>query len=112
MLLQHAWLAPLAKPEVIHEEDEDEEHTPVPSDETTPDDTEKAGAMSPHQHSELELPSDVIDREVAEWVIQAIEKRKQGKLAKHAKPALHAAPLDAVATPEQKHPESAAIPAP
>jgi hypothetical protein len=36
------------------------------------------------------------DREVAEWVKGALEKKRQGKLAEHKKPALHEAPLDAV----------------
>ena len=41
----------------------------------------------------------VVDQEVAEWVLQAIEKRKSGKMAKAVQPALHAAPLDAVVSP-------------
>jgi len=40
-----------------------------------------------------------VDREVAEWVIQALEKRRLGRLAKSEKPALHAAPLDAMVSP-------------
>lgn len=40
------------------------------------------------------------DREVADWVIGALEKRRSGQMAKKAQPALHAAPLDAVQSPE------------
>ena len=47
----------------------------------------------------LKLPENVVDQEVAEWVLQAIEKRRLGKMAKAEKPALHAAPLDAVVSP-------------
>jgi mitogen-activated protein kinase kinase len=95
MLLQHAWLNPLTKPEVIAEEDEDEEETPEASTtDTTPDLETESPTLK-----ELELPPDVVDREVAEWVLGAIEKKRQGKMAKSAKPALHAAPLDAVITP-------------
>jgi hypothetical protein len=64
------------------EEDEDEE------------------AMEAASQATLESPAAAIDREVAEWVMQALEKRRLGKLGKSDKPALHAAPLNAVATPE------------
>jgi mitogen-activated protein kinase kinase len=110
MLLQHAWFAPLVKPAPILEEDEDEDEQTPPS---YSDDTlfeEQSESVS------LNLPSDVVDQEVAEWVSQALEKRRQGKLGKSAKPALHAAPLDVVKTPES-HPgvklhESPNAPAP
>ncbi|KAF2673564.1 kinase-like protein [Microthyrium microscopicum] len=111
MLLQHAWLAPLAKPAVIQEEDEDEEDTtPASSGDPTPDEVEtslvtpEATPASPSS----QLPPDVVDVEVAEWVLQALEKKRLGKLGKAAKPALHAAPLDAVATPE-KHPAAETV---
>ena len=84
MLLQHAWLAPLIKPETIMEEDEEEaeaaangELPPVTAD-------EKQG---------------FVDREVGEWVLEALDRRKRGVMGKSAKPALHAAPLDAVGSP-------------
>jgi len=86
MLTQHAWLAPLAKPDTITEEDEDEEAIAAAEAQSKPD-TPVAGPG-------------VVDKEVADWVIQAIEKRSQGKMRKSEKPALHAAPLDAVSTPE------------
>jgi hypothetical protein len=89
MLLQHAWLAPLVKPDTIVEEDEDaEEEVHTPADTT---------ADSP---VELKITaSHIVDKEVADWVAQAIEKRRNGTLGKSEKPALHAAPLDAVKTP-------------
>ena len=89
MLLQHAWLAPLVKPDTIIEEDEDaEEEAPAP--EAAKDESPVALKIA---------TSDVVDQEVADWVLQAIEKRRKGTLGKSAKPALHAAPLDAVKTP-------------
>ncbi|KAF2749448.1 Pbs2-type MAP kinase [Sporormia fimetaria CBS 119925] len=85
MLLQHAWLAPLVKPATITEEDEDAEEEAHNG--TSPADAE-AGV--------------VFDKEVADWVKDAIEKRKKGILGKGVqKPALHAAPLDVVPSPGQ-----------
>jgi mitogen-activated protein kinase kinase len=96
MLLQHAWLAPLAKPAAILEEDEEEEDQPAAASQADSTSSETTGeSVAPN------LPHDVVDREVAEWVWGAIEKRRQGKLGRSAKPALHAAPLDAVATPDK-----------
>jgi len=39
-----------------------------------------------------------VDREVGEWVRGQIEKKRNGTLGKKAKPALHAAPLDATSS--------------
>lgn len=97
MLLQHAWLAPLAKPETITEEDEEEA-------EATADVTggEAAGDKGSPQPIEP-----VHDKEVADWVKDAIDKRKKGLLGKGAqKPALHAAPLDAVSSPSADGPNA------
>ncbi|TLD27521.1 kinase-like protein [Venturia nashicola] len=96
MLLTHPWLTSLTKPAAIMEEDEDAE-----------EEAANAPAIVPVEHTPSgedadkipELPDNVIDTEVAEWVIAAIAKRKAGKLGKSEKPALHAAPLDAVASP-------------
>lgn len=79
MLLSHPWISDLAKPTTIAEvEDEDT------SDET------------PHMAGRY-------DKEVADWVIEALEKRnariREGGKADPDKPALHAAPLDAVSSP-------------
>jgi mitogen-activated protein kinase kinase len=82
MLLQHAWLAPLVKQITLMEEDEDEK-----------------SVQASEQQVKPQPPTYVVDREVAEWVVQALEKRRQGKLCKSIKPTLHAAPLDAAVTP-------------
>ena len=100
MLLQHAWLAPLVKPATITEEDEEEREvdaetaaTPVAHD--NPDQADLAVSQA-----SLEPNEAVIDNEVADWVKDAIQKRKRGIMGKGAqKPALHAAPLDAVSSP-------------
>jgi mitogen-activated protein kinase kinase len=92
MLLQHPWLAPLIKPETITEEDEDE----VIAAEEAQADAAAGDVGSP------EPSDDVVDKEVADWVKDAIDKRKRGVLGKGVpKPALHAAPLDAVPSPSQ-----------
>ena len=39
---------------------------------------------------------ETVDKEVAEWVRAAMDRKAGGKMGKAAKPALHAAPLDAV----------------
>ncbi|KAE9989982.1 hypothetical protein EG327_001993 [Venturia inaequalis] len=101
MLLTHPWLTSLTKPAAIMEEDEDAE-----------EEAANAPAIVPVEHSPAgedadkipELPDNVIDAEVAEWVIAAIAKRKAGKLGKSEKPALHAAPLDAVTSPSAEKP--------
>lgn len=90
MLLQHAWLAPLVKPATITEEDEEEAEA---GGEVQP-------AISTSPRSSQSLSEPVLDQEVADWVKDALEKRKKGTLGKGApKPALHAAPLDAVSSP-------------
>lgn len=91
MLLQHIWMAPLVKPSAIVEEDEEENASPNHVNTPSP-----LGTPPPA----IELPPNTVDPEVAEWVIGAIERRKQGKMNRSVKPALHAAPLDAVSTPE------------
>lgn len=77
-LLQHPWLAPLLKPPTISEEDEDLADDGFPQEAVAP------GAF---------------DKEVAQWVLSAMERKRNGKMGKKAKPALHAAPLDAVPSP-------------
>jgi mitogen-activated protein kinase kinase len=89
MLLQHAWLAPLIKPDTITEEDEEE----VEAAHAAPG-SEAAGDKG------LAEPIEAVeDKEVADWVKAAIEKRRSGKMKGVEKPALHAAPLDAVQSP-------------
>lgn len=84
MLLQHAWLAPLVKPETIMEEDEE---------------AAENGDLPAGNEGGVDEDEGFMDREVGEWVIDAIDRRKRGVMGKSAKPALHAAPLDAVASP-------------
>ena len=75
-LLQHPWLAPLLKPPTILEEDS--------ASEDVAQDAVAAGTL---------------DKEVAQWVLSAMERKRNGTMGKRAKPALHAAPLDAVPNP-------------
>ena len=75
MLLRHPWLAPLTKPATITEEDED-----------AAEDSATGEAVAPGIH----------DPEVAQWVTGALERKRLGKMGMKTKPALHAAPFDAV----------------
>ncbi|KYG40480.1 hypothetical protein M433DRAFT_160358, partial [Acidomyces richmondensis BFW] len=79
MLLQHAWLAPLGKPATIVEEEEDE----------LPPSSPAVGGVGSEG-------GNFVDEEVGRWVMAALERRKKGVAKVEAKPALHAAPLDAV----------------
>ena len=89
MLLEHAWLAPLIKPQTIVEEDEEEVEAAV-----------AAGPDPAAGDNVLPVAIEAVhDQEVADWVKAAIERRRQGKLGKVEKPALHAAPLDAISPP-------------
>lgn len=90
MLLQHAWLAPLADIGTIHEEDEEE--SPIEKPEADGDDSEDRVVGGDHDGQLY------VDKEVGRWVKDALEKKRLGKLGKHAKPALHAAPLDAASS--------------
>jgi mitogen-activated protein kinase kinase len=81
MLLRHPWLAELAQPSTISEEDEEAESF------RSPVESEMRG-----------------DQEVSDWVIGAIAKRKArteawGRAPESERPPLHAAPLDAVMAP-------------
>ncbi|KAJ5053939.1 uncharacterized protein L3040_000229 [Drepanopeziza brunnea f. sp. 'multigermtubi'] len=88
MLLAHPWLAGLSKPLTISEEDEDQEPaSPV------------SGSEAPKK--EMGAGRGTEDEEVAEWVKNAMERKKNGLMGESAKPALHAAPLvGQAATPE------------
>lgn len=89
MLLQHAWLAPLIKPETISEEDEEEAEAAALEPSTSS--TQPDGIAAPAENW--------IDEEVGTWVREQMQKKREGRLGKHRKPALHAAPLDATGTP-------------
>ena len=82
MLLRHPWLTPLLKPPTISEEDED-----------------AAGADNDAANESRSGPP-VLDAEIADWVQNAMERRRNGTMGKKSKPALHAAPLDAVPSPK------------
>ena len=82
MLLRHAWVSPLMKPPTISEDEEAEKAAEAGSEFST------GGAIDGAASTE--------DKEVAAWVKDALERKRQGKLAQPKKPALHEAPLDAV----------------
>jgi hypothetical protein len=82
MLLRHAWLAPLMKPPTISEDEEAEAAAEAGAD------TSSLGVTASQAES--------ADKEVADWVCSAIERKLSGKMSTSEKPALHAAPLDAV----------------
>ncbi len=84
MLLQHGWLADLSKPVTISEEDEDAE-----MDDTT-------GTNGGEPKKEMGAGRGTEDEEVAEWVKNALERKKNGLMGESVKPALHAAPLDGI----------------
>ena len=104
MLLQHAWLAPLAQIDTITEEEEEEVEAAVaarPTDEVAPTN----GA------DDLNDGTQWVDKEVGMWVREQLRKKKEGLLGKVKKPALHAAPLDAVPSPDPgaKHSNKGAV---
>ena len=76
MLLRHIWLAPLLEPPTV-----------------TANQVELASRASDDKYS---IPPETADEEVAAWACEAMERRREGKMGKKAKPALHAAPLNAV----------------
>lgn len=79
-LLRHGWLAPLMQPPTIAEDEE----------------AEKAAEAGGNAAADIEIEPETADKEVSEWVVNAIERKRAGKMAVSEKPALHAAPLDAV----------------
>lgn len=81
MLLRHGWLAQLMKPPTISEDEEAEKAAEAGGD---------AAAVN------IEPASLTADKEVADWVAYAMERKRAGKMVVSEKPALHAAPLDAV----------------
>ena len=125
MLLQHAWLAPLQKPAMILEEDEEAPSPVEPvsnnagtgANDGKPDENTDNGEKTSTPTAAPSSMTQVVDKEVAEWVLQALDRRRQsradggkgggnnqdgtatgcgGETAKPQAPALHAAPLDAV----------------
>jgi mitogen-activated protein kinase kinase len=101
-LLQHPWLAPLANPAIIEEEDDDEATSPAADDGNAATPNGDAAHAPPEEHAVgggAPAPDDAVDPEVARWVLGALARRRQGLTGRAAKPALHAAPLDAVVAP-------------
>lgn len=76
MLLRQPWLAPLLKPPTVKANQK-----------------EPASGASDDKY---DIPPETADEEVAVWACEAMERRREGKMGKKAKPALHAAPLNAV----------------
>lgn len=100
MLLQHAWLAPLGNINTITEEDEEEAEAEAEA-EAKEDGANGANGVDAAGDRVVGGEHDgevFVDREVGLWARDAIEKKRLGKLGRHAKPALHAAPLDATAS--------------
>ncbi|KAI4796374.1 kinase-like protein [Aureobasidium sp. EXF-8846] len=95
MLLQHAWLAPESKPAVIAEEDEEAAEAEEAAGQAGESTGDGEAGSNPQELPESER---WVDREVGEWVRGQIEKKRNGTLGKKAKPALHAAPLDATSS--------------
>ena len=95
MLLLHAWLAPVAKPQTILEEDEEAEAIA----EAEAAAAAAAGGMTEAPAADVPAAADggFVDREVGEWVLEALDRRRRGVVGKAVKPALHAAPLDTTA---------------
>ncbi len=85
-LLAHPWLADLSKPATISEEDEDMAEANA--------ETTYTGGVG--EQKMMGAGRGTEDAEVAEWVKNALERKKQGLLGESKKPALHAAPLDRV----------------
>lgn len=84
MLLLHPWIKSLSKPETITEEAEAES-------EATDNDLADAAAK------QLSINEGSGDAEVAAWVQEVMERKRQGlQPASAEKPALHAAPFDSV----------------
>ncbi|KAI0475867.1 kinase-like domain-containing protein [Xylariaceae sp. FL0804] len=88
-LLASEWLKDLTKPETIPEEDEEAQENNASAD--------TVAEVADHldlSHSTTEDP------EVAAWVNGVLAKKKNGQYGEDmGKPALHAAPLDAVSSP-------------
>ena len=88
MLLRHGWLAPLLKIPTITEDEDAEKAAEAGID-------QNSNAASNDLDS-TNLHPETADKEIADWVAAAIERKLAGKMAKAEKPALHAAALDAL----------------
>lgn len=84
VLLRHPWLSTLMKPPTISEDEEAEAAAEAGANTSLP----PLGGVDSHPET--------ADKEVADWVRTAIQRKLSGKMGKSEKPALHAAPLDAI----------------
>ncbi|CAH0016958.1 unnamed protein product [Clonostachys rhizophaga] len=80
MLLKHAWLSPMTKPQTITEEAEEG------------DEADKVAETV----GQIELDASVEDEEVANWVKAVLKQQAVSGKGSPVAPALHAAPLDTV----------------
>ena len=87
-LLGSDWIQTLTKPETITEDEEEENENEASAEAVT-----SAADNMDVSHSSTE------DAEVAAWVKDALERKASGQYEADKKPALHAAPLDAVNSP-------------
>jgi mitogen-activated protein kinase kinase len=86
MLLQHGWLAPLDKPATISEEDE-----------ALVEDLGALVLVDGNDDAATGIAgNNTFDKEVSDWCVAALERKRSGQMGTAAKPALHAAPLDSV----------------
>ncbi|KAK2762234.1 hypothetical protein FQN54_001244 [Arachnomyces sp. PD_36] len=99
MLLRHPWLSSLMKrpqPQDAEDADSDDEE-----EEDSILDTEKFGSSQNNNNnsgsgSATPRQIETADKDVAEWVIKALERKKNGGTGSQERPALHAVALDAV----------------
>jgi mitogen-activated protein kinase kinase len=84
VLLRHPWLSTLMRPPTISEDEEAEAAAEAGANTSLP----PLGGVDSHPET--------ADKEVADWVRTAIQRKLSGKMGKSEKPALHAAPLDAI----------------
>lgn len=99
MLLQHAWLAPLLKPDTIQETSDEDDNSIDGEKESV----ETHGNVQGKTESPARDPrtlQDVVDSEVASWVQYALEKKRAGLTGGREQPPLHKVPLDAVTSPK------------
>ena len=108
-LLRHPWLAELMKPPTISEDAEAEAEAEANTTGASATDSQEQVASVGEAIGRLSIGAgdgsvvDTADKEVADWVRAQVEKKRLGKLKGAKKPALHAAPLDAVpGSPEKQ----------
>lgn len=95
MLLNHPWLLSLSKPPTISEHDEDEAAA-AEAEAAEGLENLSLNGMGDNDGKPFPAGENSYDEDVAKWVRNAMERKKQGLLGSFAKPALHAAPLDSV----------------